>query len=93
MEVRSVVYMLLQVMFLMFCSPWLLLRPQLEQCFPFWSPYFRKDTDNVERIQRGATGMIRGLENVTYNERLKELDLFSLEKGGLRGSVITSSNI
>jgi len=60
--------------------------------FPI-SPHFRKDTESVETIQRRATGMIRGLENATYKKRLKELDLFSLEKGRLRGSVIMSSNI
>lgn len=85
MEVRSVVYKLLDVTFLMLCSPRVLFRPQLEWCFPFWSPHFRKDTDNVERIQRKATGMIRGLENVTCKERLKELDLFSLEKEKTEG--------
>lgn len=29
-EVRSVAYKLLEVLFLMFCSPWVLLRLQLE---------------------------------------------------------------
>lgn len=37
--------------------------------------------------------MIRALENVTYKERLKELDLFSLEKGRLKAGMIMSSNI
>lgn len=89
-DVRTMVYKLSEVMF---HSPCVVLRPQLEKCFLFWSPHFKKDTDNVERIQRRATEMIRDLENVTYKERLKELGLFSLEKGRLRGNVITSSNI
>lgn len=37
--------------------------------------------------------MIRALENVTYKERLKELDLFSLGKGRLKSGMIMSSNI
>jgi len=57
-----------------------LMRPHLQYCIQLWSPQHRKDMDVLERVQRRAIKMIRGLEYLSYEDRVREWGLCSLKK-------------
>ncbi len=54
----------------------------------FWSPQLAKNIAKLEAMQRRATKRIPSLHNKSYEERLAQLNLFSIEKRRLSGKLI-----
>lgn len=68
-------------------------RPILEYGFQIWSPYFLKDIDMLEKVQRRATKMVLGLQKSDYDSRLRSLGLTTLEERRHRGDLIETYKI
>ena len=65
-----------------------IVRTHFEYCIHVYKPYGKKDIDTLERIQMIATKMIPELRDLSYEERLKECGLTTLETRNLRGNQI-----
>ena len=56
-----------------------LVKPKLDYCVQAWRPYLKKDIEKLEKVQHGATKMIKECKSLDYERRLKLTDLTTLE--------------
>ena len=70
-----------------------LARPHLEYGNVIWGPFYKLDAQKVERIQRRATKSVPGMSTLTYDERLRRLNLPSLQHRRRRGDMIMTYKI
>ena len=65
-----------------------LIRSKVEYCCPLWNPSKVKDIQTIENVQKDFTKRISGLKDHDYWERLKKLQLLSLQRRRERYSII-----
>ena len=82
---RSFTYIDCSLMRLLFTS---LVRPHLEYGNVVWYPYLQRDIELLESVQHRATRLVPGLAKLTYEDRLRRLNLPSLVYRRHRGDMI-----
>ena len=68
-------------------------RPIIEYGSQIWSPMKMSDRIALENVQRRATKMIPGFKHLSYEERLKELDLPTLSYRRARSDMVETFKI
>ncbi len=70
-----------------------IVRPHLEYAMEANAPTLRADIYQLEGVERLATRLARGLRHVPYEERLRQLKIFSLKRRRLRADLILAFKI
>ena len=65
-----------------------LVRPRIEYAVQAWNPYLQKDVTKLKKVQRRATKLIPALADLPYEDRLKRLELTTLQERRVRGDLI-----
>ena len=60
----------------------------LEFAIQAWSPYFKRDIECLEKVQRRATKVVKGFKSLSDEARLHKLGLTTLYDRRLRGDLI-----
>ena len=63
-------------------------RPHVEFAVQAWNPYYVKDINLLEKVQRRATKICHELKNINYEDRCMILNLTSLKRRRIRGDLI-----
>jgi len=70
-----------------------LVRPHVEYCSSVWAPHYVKDKDLIEKVQHRFTKMIPRMKHMQYEDRLKELGLWTLEERRHRADLVEAFKI
>ncbi|CAF1093304.1 unnamed protein product, partial [Brachionus calyciflorus] len=62
--------------------------PHLEYAVQVWNPIQKKEISDLEGVQRRATKIITELRNLSYQDRLKKIELTNSEERRMRGDLI-----
>ena len=65
-----------------------LMWPHLEYDNVIWHPFLQKDIYLLEKVQQRATKMIPAIRHISYEDRLRAMDLPSLLYRRLRGEAV-----
>ncbi|TRZ24754.1 hypothetical protein HGM15179_002456 [Zosterops borbonicus] len=64
---------------------WALVRLHLKSCVQFWTPQFRNNIEGLERVQRRAMELVKGLEHKCCEEQLRSWGYLAWRKKEAQG--------